>query len=177
MGKIIIKQGDITWEEVDVIVNAANSTLRGGGGVDGAIHRAAGESVLSECIKMDHCLTGECVITNAGRLKAKKIIHAVGPVWSGGTRGEAQLLKNCYRKSLELALAHNLKTIAFPAISTGAYRYPIEAATEIALTQGFQFKEKFDCIIFVCFSRDDLAIYQSVYERMANDENKTLGSG
>lgn len=176
MGTIVIKQGDITQEDADVIVNAANSTLRGGGGVDGAIHRAAGESVLSECIRIGGCPTGECVITDAGRLRAKKIIHTVGPVWSGGKRNEVQLLKNCYRKSLELALMNNLRSIAFPAISTGAYRYPIEAATEIALSEGLQFKDKFDRILFICFSKNDLEIYQSVYERMVKDENKAPGS-
>ena len=166
MGKIIIKQGDITKETVDVIVNAANTTLRGGGGVDGAIHRAAGKSVLEECIKIGGCKTGEAVMTNAGQLKAKKIIHTVGPVWSGGKKGEAQLLRSCYQKSFELAKRNRLKSIAFPAISTGAYGYPIEEAAEIALEEGFQFRNDFNEIRYICFSASDLSVYQELYEQI-----------
>lgn len=166
MGKITIKQGDITKEEVDVIVNAANTSLRGGGGVDGAIHRAAGPSVLEECIKIGGCKTGDAVITNAGKLKVKKIIHTVGPVWQGGNKKEAELLRSCYRKSFELAKKHKLKNIAFPAISTGAYRYPIEEATQIALEEGLRFVNDFDEIRFVCFSSEDLIVYETLYEKM-----------
>jgi len=167
MGKITIKQGDITQEVVDVIVNAANTTLRGGGGVDGAIHRAAGRSVLEECIKIGGCPTGEAVITDAGKLKAKKIIHTVGPVWNGGKKGEGALLRGCYRHSFQLARQENLKSIAFPAISAGAYGYPIELATEIALEEGLHFQNDFVEIRFVCFSEKDLNVYRLTFEKIA----------
>jgi O-acetyl-ADP-ribose deacetylase (regulator of RNase III) len=137
---ITIKLGDITQEDVEAIVNAANTGLRGGGGVDGAIHRAAGPKVMEECRKIGSCPTGEAVITNAGNLKAKKIIHTAGPVWSGGKKDEARLLRNCYRNSFLLAKKNLLKTIAFPAISTGVYGYPIEGATRIALSVGREFE-------------------------------------
>lgn len=167
MGKITIKHGDITQEDVDVIVNAANTTLRGGGGVDGAIHRAAGPTVLEECMKISGCPTGEAVMTNAGKLKAKRIIHTVGPVWSGGKRKEPELLQSCYRKSFELAKKHHLKSIAFPAISTGAYGYPLEPATEIALEEGLHFENDFDEIRYVCFSQKDLEVYQAIFDKIA----------
>ncbi len=166
MGRIVIKQGDITGEDVDVIVNAANSRLAGGGGVDGAIHRAAGPSVMDECRRIGGCPTGEAVITDAGNLPAKKIIHTVGPRWGGGERGEPYLLENAYRNSLELAKEHGLKTIAFPAISTGVYGYPLEQATEIALKVGAEFVDSFDEIRFVTFSANDYEVYQRVYERL-----------
>ena len=166
MGKIIIKQGDITKENVDVIVNAANTTLRGGGGVDGAIHRAAGKSVLEECIKIGGCKTGDAVITNAGQLNAKKIIHTVGPVWNGGKRREAESLRSCYKKSFELAKKDRLKSIAFPAISTGAYGYPIEEATQIALEEGLKFQNDFNEIRYICFSQPALRIYQKLYDEI-----------
>lgn len=167
MGKIVIKKGDITAEGVDVIVNAANTTLKGGGGVDGAIHRAAGKTVLQECVKIGGCETGDAVITGAGNLKARKIIHTVGPVWHGGNRNEAKLLQSCYEKSFLLAKKNNLKTIAFPAISTGVYRYPIEAATEIALREGLRFQNDFDEIRYICFSDGDLAIYNEIFKKLA----------
>lgn len=166
MGKIIIIQGDITKEAVDVIVNAANKSLRGGGGVDGAIHRAAGKSVLEECIKIGGCQTGAAVITNAGALKAKKIIHTVGPVWQGGGESEEKLLQSCYRNSFKLAKQNNLKTIAFPAISTGAYGYPIDEAAQIAIEEGIHFLDDFDEIRYICFSERDLHIYQTLLEVM-----------
>lgn len=158
---IIIKLGDITKEDAEAIVNAANTRLAGGGGVDGAIHRAAGPSVLEECRKIGSCLTGEAVATGAGGLKAKKIIHTAGPVWHGGTQGEAQLLRKCYENSFLLAKKQGLKTIAFPAISTGVYGYPIEEATKIALSAGKKFEKDFDEIRYICFSKRDYEIYKS----------------
>ncbi|MFQ5952247.1 MAG: O-acetyl-ADP-ribose deacetylase [Candidatus Omnitrophota bacterium] len=166
MGKIIIKQGDITQEDVDVIVNAANTSLMGGGGVDGAIHRAAGPSVLEECSKIGGCTTGEAVITNAGNLRAKKIIHTPGPAWKGGGHGESVKLARCYENSFKLAKENGLRTIAFPAISTGVYGYPIEKATWIAIEEGLRNKEDFDEIRFVCFSDSDYHVYQEVYEEL-----------
>jgi len=166
MGKIIIKQADITQEDVDVIVNAANTHLAGGGGVDGAIHRAAGKSVMAECREIGSCKTGDAVITDAGELKAKKIIHTPGPVWGGGGKGEAELLRNCYRRSFEEALSNGLKTIAFPAISTGVYGYPIEEATRIALEEGLKVQDDFDEVRYICFSSSDYDVYQKVYEEL-----------
>ena len=166
MHKIIIKQGDITKETVDGIVNAANTTLRGGGGVDGAIHQAAGPAVLQECIKIGGCKTGEAVLTGAGKLKAKKIIHTVGPVWNGGGHFEAELLRSCYRNSFELAKKSKLKTVAFPAISTGAYGYPIEEAADIALEEGLKYQIFFDEIRYICFSESDLKVYEKIFEEV-----------
>lgn len=166
MGKIIIKHGDITREDVDVIVNAANTSLLGGGGVDGAIHSAAGPSVLEECKKIGGCATGEAVITNAGDLKAKKIIHTPGPVWHGGDQGESVKLASCYENSFRLAKKNGLKTIAFPAISTGVYGYPIEKATWIAIEEGLRHQEDFAEIRYICFSERDYMVYQKVYEEL-----------
>ncbi len=166
MGRIIIKRGDITREEVDVIVNAANEKLCVGGGVDGAIHRAAGSSVIAECGEIGGCLTGGAVITNAGNLKAKKIIHTVGPVWHGGHRGEAVKLAECYSNSFKLAKENGLKTIAFPAISTGVFGYPIEKATWIAVEEGLRFQHDFDEIRYICFSDSDYRVYKRVHEEL-----------
>lgn len=163
---ITIKLGDITQEDVEVIVNAANTGLRGGGGVDGAIHRAAGPTVMEECRKIGACPTGEAVITNAGKLKAKKIIHTAGQVWNGGKKDEAGLLRNCYRNSFLLAKKNLLKSIAFPAISTGVYGYPIEGATRIALSVGREFEKDFDEIRYVCFSQRDLQAYRLIWGEM-----------
>jgi len=160
---ITIKLGDITEEDIEVIVNAANTGLRGGGGVDGAIHRVAGPSVMQECRKIGECKTGDAVITNAGNLKAKKIIHTVGPIWHGGNQGEPGLLKGAYENSFLLAKKYNLKTIAFPAISTGVYGYPIEEATKIALGGGRKFEKDFDEIRYICFSQRDFDVYQQIW--------------
>ncbi len=130
---LAIVEGDITKEETDAIVNAANSGLRGGGGVDGAIHRAGGPAIMQECRAIGHCPTGQAVITTGGNLKARYVIHTVGPVWGGGNRNEAGLLKSAYLESLKLASKKGLKSVSFPAISTGAYGYPLNDAARIAL--------------------------------------------
>lgn len=165
---ITIRKSDITGEDVDVIVNAANTRLAGGGGVDGAIHQAAGPQVLEECRKIGGCKTGEAVITGAGKLKAKRIIHTPGPIWRGGERDEPELLRNCYVNSFLLAKKHNLKTIGFCAISTGVYGYPIEDATRIALTVAKEFEKDFDEIRFICFSDEHYKVYQSLWNNFSH---------
>ena len=148
-------QGDITQQKVDAIVNAANTTLLGGGGVDGAIHRAAGSELLEECKKLGGCPTGEAKITQGYKLPAKFIIHTVGPVWEGGDRGEAELLRSSYYSSLQLAEANGIRTLAFPSISTGAYRFPIERASRIAIQtvrDSLRELKGIEKVIFVCFS-------------------------
>ena len=158
-------QADITTLKVDAIVNAANSSLLGGGGVDGAIHRAAGPQLLEECISIGGCPTGEARITQGYRLPARYIIHTVGPVWHDGKQGEAALLASCYRSSLELATQHGIRSIAFPSISTGVYGYPIEQAARIAIqTVGDNLQRPNDIeeVVFCCFSLHDLDIYQSL---------------
>jgi O-acetyl-ADP-ribose deacetylase (regulator of RNase III) len=155
-------RGDITKLAVDAIVNAANSSLLGGGGVDGAIHRAAGPDLFFECRLLGGCKTGEAKITKGYKLPAKHVIHTVGPVWNGGTRGEAEKLADCYRHSLDLAVEHSLTSIAFPAISTGIYGYPVEEAAEIAVrTVGEYVREHPLDVTFCCFSAKDLEIYQA----------------
>jgi O-acetyl-ADP-ribose deacetylase (regulator of RNase III) len=154
-------QGDITKLAVDAIVNAANSSLLGGGGVDGAIHRAAGPQLLEECRLLHGCKTGEAKITKGYRLPAKHVIHTVGPVWRGGADGEAELLESCYRRSLELAVEHSLGSVAFPAISTGIYGYPIAEATVIAVRTVRDFVKDHPIeVTFCCFSAKDLEVYQ-----------------
>jgi len=157
---ITIKMGDITKEKVGAIVNAANTTLLGGGGVDGAIHRAAGPSLLAECRKIAGCRTGEAVLTGAGKLDAEAVIHTVGPVWHGGRGKETELLRSAYENSFAVAKKNGIRTIAFPAISTGAYGYPIEDAARIALDAAGKFEADFDEIRFVCFSERDLNVYR-----------------
>jgi O-acetyl-ADP-ribose deacetylase (regulator of RNase III) len=162
--KIEAVQGDITRLEVDAIVNAANSSLLGGGGVDGAIHHAAGPRLLAECKTLGGCPTGEARITRGYKLPAKWVIHTVGPVWHGGKVNEAEFLVNCYRNSLKLATDHDIRSIAFPAISTGVYRYPLEAATEIAVSETARFLGNHTLpkqVIFACFDKQTLQAYQS----------------
>jgi O-acetyl-ADP-ribose deacetylase (regulator of RNase III) len=158
-------QGDITLLDVDAIVNAANSSLLGGGGVDGAIHSAAGPRLLEECRRLGGCPTGEARITDAHRLKARKIIHTVGPVWHGGNSGERELLASCYTQSLSLADQYGLHSIAFPSISTGAYGFPLELAAPIAINTVREYtraKHNLKEVIFCCFSSHDLAVYLRV---------------
>jgi O-acetyl-ADP-ribose deacetylase (regulator of RNase III) len=155
-------EGDITRQQVDAIVNAANTTLLGGGGVDGAIHRAAGPQLLEECRKLHGCPTGEAKITRGYKLAAKWVIHTVGPVWRDGKNGEDELLANCYRNSLALAGIHGIRTIAFPAISTGAYGFPLERAVKIAIRESKRFLETnktLERIIFVCFGKPAYEAY------------------
>jgi O-acetyl-ADP-ribose deacetylase (regulator of RNase III) len=160
--RISVIEGDITRLAVDAIVNAANSSLLGGGGVDGAIHRAAGPELLAECRTLGGCPTGQAKITKGYRLPAKWVIHTVGPIWRGGGHGEDEQLANCYRNSLVLAKAHSIRTIAFPAISTGAYGFPLERATEIAVTEVKRFLEtdtSIEKVIFACFGRHAYEVY------------------
>jgi O-acetyl-ADP-ribose deacetylase (regulator of RNase III) len=161
--RIEIIKGDITRLQVDAIVNAANRSLLGGGGVDGAIHRAAGPELLAETRTLGGCPTGEARITRGYRLPARYVIHTVGPVWRGGDQGEDALLASCYRNSLKLAVENGIRTIAFPAISTGVYRFPLERATRIALSEVKRFLEQnnsIDKVIFVCFDHHTYEVYQ-----------------
>jgi O-acetyl-ADP-ribose deacetylase len=161
--KLEIQRGDITKLDVDAIVNAANTTLLGGGGVDGAIHRAAGPELLAECRTLGGCRPGEAKITRAYRLPAQFVIHTVGPVWRGGTRGEAETLANCYRNSLQVAVENGIKTIAFPAISCGAYGYPVQEAAQIAVNTTREFlanDDKIDKVIFVLWGDDIYDAYR-----------------
>ncbi len=164
--EIELIQGDITEISADAIVNAANTSLLGGGGVDGAIHRKGGKQILEECIQIRNrqggCKTGEAVITTAGNLPAKFVIHTVGPVWIGESKESEILLANCYRNSLELAIQNNVSTIAFPNISTGIYHFPKEKAAEIAIetVSSFYQKEKLKKVIFVSFDSENYTIYQ-----------------
>lgn len=167
--RIEIVQGDITKIEVDAIVNAANNSLLGGGGVDGAIHKAGGPKILEECIQIRQrqggCETGEAVITTAGKLPVKYIIHTVGPIWHGGTTGEEEKLRNSYRNSLNLAVNNGITSIAFPNISTGVYRYPKEKAAVIAIDEVklfLQQDKKLQRVIFVCHDRENYELYKRV---------------
>src|SRR3989440_4271552 len=163
--RLKLLRGDITKLAVDAIVNAANTTLLGGGGVDGAIHRAAGPELLTECKTLGGCRPGEAKITRGYNLPARFVIHTVGPVWSGGNRGEPELLANCYRNSLRIAVNNQIKTIAFPAISCGAYRYPIFAAADIAVTATQDFlasNDQIDKVIFVLATGEILSAYQKL---------------
>jgi O-acetyl-ADP-ribose deacetylase (regulator of RNase III) len=169
MTQLKLIQGDITKLDVDAIVNAANSSLLGGGGVDGAIHRAGGPQILEDCLlirsKQGGCKTGEAVITRGGNLRARHVIHTVGPVWNGGSKNEEAFLANAYRNSLTLAAEHALKTIAFPSISTGIYHFPKKRAAEIAIgtVRAFIAGEKsLEEVIFCCFDDENVSLYKSL---------------
>jgi O-acetyl-ADP-ribose deacetylase (regulator of RNase III) len=169
LDRIEILQGDITKLHVDAIVNAANESLLGGGGVDGAIHRAAGPELLAECRTLGGCPTGEAKITKGYKLPAKHVIHTVGPVWHGGTHGEDELLASCYRNSLLLAEKHKLATIAFPSISTGVYRFPMDRAVRIALREIVAFLEtsrSVKKVTLACFGEDALQTHRKAFDEI-----------
>ncbi len=168
---LTLKMGDITLEDTDAIVNAANSSLMGGGGVDGAIHRAGGPQILEECKRirdeLGECPTGDAVITGAGKLKCRHVIHTVGPVWRGGTANESGLLRNAYTNSLDLAVAHNDLTVSFPSISTGIYGFPIERASRIAFSAVAEFVQSHDAlkeVRFIVFSPGDYEVYAPLFD-------------
>ncbi|QOR75416.1 MAG: O-acetyl-ADP-ribose deacetylase [Thermoflavifilum sp.] len=171
MANIHVVQGDITRLQVDAIVNAANSSLLGGGGVDGAIHRAAGPELLEACKKIGGCPTGEARITPGFRLPARYVIHTVGPVWHGGKHGEATLLASCYQNSLQLAADHGLRQIAFPAISTGAYGYPFDEASRVAIRTvqaWLQAHDRIEEVYFVLFSPHQYQRFQQLFQEEAS---------
>ncbi|MBW1721795.1 MAG: O-acetyl-ADP-ribose deacetylase [Deltaproteobacteria bacterium] len=171
--RIQIVEGDITRQEVDAIVNAANNSLLGGGGVDGAIHRAAGPELLEETRKIGGCPTGEARVSKGYRLPAKWVIHTVGPVWTGGQRNEEALLAGCYRSSLKAAVDLGVKSIAFPSISTGAYGFPLERATEIALEETRKFLQEdqtLEKVVFVCFGEKVYRTYREIASRIFGEQ-------
>ena len=170
--RLQIVQGDITRVQADAIVNAANSGLRGGGGVDGAIHRAGGPAIMEECRRIGGCPTGEARITTAGRLPAKHVIHAVGPVWRGGTRGEPELLASAYRWSLRLAEEHGARSVAFPSISTGAYGYPVRDAARIALRtllDHLRGTTRLETVVMVLYTDEHRRIYEEVLDELLRE--------
>jgi len=160
--RIQVFQGDITWQVVDAIVNAANSSLQGGGGVDGAIHRAAGPGLVADCRLLGGCKTGEAKATKGHNLAAKYVIHTVGPAWRGGDHDEDRLLASCYRKSLEVANGLKVKSIAFPAISTGIYGFPKERAARIAVNEVQKYSGDIEAVLFVCFDSETADIYREL---------------
>lgn len=169
MDRLTIIKGDIVKMKTDAIVNAANTSLLGGGGVDGAIHRAAGAELLAECVKLKGCATGEAKITAGYKLSAKHVIHTPGPIWRGGNKGEPELLANCYANSLALAKENGIKSIAFPSISTGIYCFPVDLAANIAIKQISIFLEKnpsFEKVIIVCFDEDTLKTYKNAFKKL-----------
>lgn len=170
MSVIELIQSDITQLDVDAIVNAANNSLRGGGGVDGAIHRAAGTQLVAECIKLGGCPTGDAKITKGYNLKARNIIHTVGPIWHGGNTNESDLLAGCYRKSLLLAVANKCTSIAFPNISTGVYGFPKELAANIAIREVRSFTDKnksINQVLFCCYDSENFLIYKRLLETLS----------
>ena len=176
---VSLVRGDITERPFDAIVNAANTWLIPGGGVDGAIHRAAGPSLLAECRALHGCKTGQAKITKGYRLPARHVIHTVGPVWAGGGRGEDALLASCYRSSLALARAHDVRTIAFPSISTGAYRFPIERASRIAVRAIREFlagDDALERVTIVCFHERDLRVYESALAETGDEPRGGTGT-
>jgi O-acetyl-ADP-ribose deacetylase len=167
--RLVIMQGDITHRQVDAIVNAANNSLLGGGGVDGAIHTAAGPELLEECLRLGWCATGEAKLTRGYRLPAKYVIHAVGPVWTGGDNGEDEVLARCYRSCFRLIEEHGIRSVAFPAISTGAYRFPAARACRIALTEFKEFLERdtsVERVSIVCIDRRMLDCYMAEFTKL-----------
>jgi O-acetyl-ADP-ribose deacetylase (regulator of RNase III) len=170
--KILLTEGDITEQNVDAIVNAANSTLLGGGGVDGAIHRKGGPELLEECRTLNGCPTGDAKITHGYRLPARYVIHTVGPVWDGGEKDEDELLASCYRRSFEIAREHDLQSIAFPAISTGAYRFPLERATRIARAETERLMRDPGSIRevrFILFGGDAYDLYKKIFADLTEE--------
>lgn len=173
--RIEIMQGDITKVAVDAIVNAANNGLLGGGGVDGAIHNAGGPEILAECMEIRNrqggCETGQAVITTAGNLPARYVIHTVGPVWYGGVKGEEEKLRRCYRNSLNLALENGIETIAFPNISTGVYNYPKDKAAKVAIDEVWHFlqeDQRIQKVFFVCFDLENYKLYEKLVEALVS---------